>query len=306
MAGGNPSNDPAPWEAPGKRHTQQFSAGGPPQPIPQPQSPYPAAPGPRPAPAAMPYPVPAATPSPYPYPAAPGPLPAPAPYPPHAAYPQPGAYPQPAAYPQPYGAAGFAPSAYPMAKPTSGMAIASLICAGLGFVVGFTVLVGVVLGVLALKETGPSGDKSGRGLAIAGIAVNSVMLALGMLLIIAIIGGAMAMSSQIEEVSKSAADGSLIVQRAEMYYRDKGDLASGGHRFIGGYKNADKTKGPLMVPDLVGPTELKLPIERYFLEIRQDSATVWYTDEDGGRQIVGTFSATRQASPKNSDWDWPD
>ncbi|MCB9936291.1 MAG: DUF4190 domain-containing protein, partial [Planctomycetes bacterium] len=66
--------------------------------------------------------------------------------------------------PPPYGYYEGAPSA----KPTSGKAIASLICGLVGFLVicyvpGIAALVGVVLGILAIIETGAEGKRSGRG-----------------------------------------------------------------------------------------------------------------------------------------------
>lgn len=310
MAGGNPSNDPAPWEAPGKRHTQMYGAGMPPQPPaapmpPQqrPAGPTPARPGPQPVqqgyPQAPAYPPPPQGAYPPPpqgaYPPPPQGAHPPAPLAAHAPHPlQPGVYTQQVAY-------------YPQAKPTSGLAIGSLVCAGLSFVTGVSVLAGIVLGVLALKETGPSGDKSGRGLAIAGIALNSGLLALAALFIAIFVAGMVAFSSHMEDEVNISMDGALIAQRAEMYYRDKGDLASGGHRFVGGFKNAEKTRGPLMVGDLVGPNEVQMPLDRYFLEVKADSATVWYTGEDGSRRMAGSFSAVWQQNPKDSDdFNWPD
>lgn len=310
MVGGNQSNDPAPWEAPGKRHTQMHGAGMPPQPpaaqMPPQQRPV----GPVPA-----RPLPQ-TPRPG-YPPAPAyPVPAQGAYPPppQGVYPPPtqGAYPATpqAAYPQPPLQPGvYAQQAayYPQAKPTSGLAIGSLVCAGLSVVTGVSVLAGIVLGVLALKETGPSGDKSGRGLAIAGIALNSGLLALAALFIAIFVAGMVAFSSQMEDEVNISMDGALIAQRAEMYYRDKGDLASGGHRFVGGFKNAEKTRGPLMVGDLVGPNEVQMPLDRYFLEVKADSATVWYTGDDGSRRMAGSFSAVWQQKSKSpDDFDWPD
>lgn len=305
MAGGKPANDPAPWEAPGKRHTQMYGAGSvPPQQASVPQA-QPQAYPPRPAPQApqQGYPqAPAYPPAPQSaYPPAPGapayPPPPPGAYPPapQAGYPQP-AYPPGAYAQQPY---------YPASKPNSGLAIASLVCGGVGlFMIGIPSLVGVVLGVIALRETGPSGPKSGRGLAIAGTITSACVV----LLFAAIFGfailGASAMNSQMENLANVGQDGSLLAQRAEMYYRDKGDLASGGHRFIAGYKNEDKVKGPLMVTDLAAQHELKMPIERYFIEVKGDQATIWYTGEDGHRQMAGSFSATRQKQPQFEDWEW--
>jgi hypothetical protein len=198
------------------------------------------------------------------------------------------------------------PMAQHFEKPTSMLAVISLVCAGLALFTGITVLPGLILGLMALRETGPTGAKSGRGLAVAGAVINGAMLAIGLVLVMVIFVFAAAATSQFEGMVNVSVDGSLIVQRAEMYYRDKGDFAGGGHRFIGGYKNADKGKGPLMVTDLVGAHELKMPIDRYFLEVKGDTATVWYTDPKTGKQMAGSFSATRgQAGPGGrDDWLW--
>ncbi len=59
---------------------------------------------------------------------------------------------------------------YPMARPTSGWAIASLICSLVTFAVCLpTWIVGIIGGIIALKECEPNGPKQGRGLALAGL-----------------------------------------------------------------------------------------------------------------------------------------
>ncbi len=91
-----------------------------------------------------------------PYPAAPYPPP---PYPP-SAYPQ--AYP-PGPYPPPW-----YPQHPPYRPPTSGFAIASLVCGALG-----GILLSVVFGVIALAKTKPGGQR-GRGMAIGGLVLSGV------------------------------------------------------------------------------------------------------------------------------------
>jgi uncharacterized protein DUF4190 len=94
-------------------------------------------------------------------------------------YAQQPAYGQPPAPPSP--AAGYPgyPNAYgmpaPMAQETSGMAIASLICAFL------VAPVGVILGHIALNQIKNSnGQLGGRGLAIAGLIIGYASIALGL------------------------------------------------------------------------------------------------------------------------------
>ena len=61
--------------------------------------------------------------------------------------------------------------------PTSGMAIASLVCGVLGACTFITSIIGVVLGILALNQIKNSnGEKGGQGVAIAGIVVSGVTL----------------------------------------------------------------------------------------------------------------------------------
>lgn len=72
------------------------------------------------------------------------------------------------AYRQPYGGQHQQP--YYSNKPTSGYAIASLVLSLVTFAVCIpTWVLGIIFGVLALKETEPTGPKTGRGLAQAGI-----------------------------------------------------------------------------------------------------------------------------------------
>jgi hypothetical protein len=108
-----------------------------------------------------------------PYPPAPGAYPpyphaqSPHPYPGNAGVPYPG-NPVAPQY-QPYGSQQ-PQYAYPMVRPTSGWAIASLICSLVTFAVCLpTWIVGIIGGVIALKECEPNGPKQGRGLALAGL-----------------------------------------------------------------------------------------------------------------------------------------
>jgi prepilin-type processing-associated H-X9-DG protein len=68
----------------------------------------------------------------------------------------------------------FSPAAPPVAAPkTSGLAIASLICA----ILGCTAIVGLILGFVALSKIKKSGGQmTGRGLAIAAIVISALML----------------------------------------------------------------------------------------------------------------------------------
>lgn len=65
------------------------------------------------------------------------------------------------------------------ARPPTGLAIASLVLGILGlFTMGFTALIGLVLGIVALVRSNRSGRYESQGLAIAGIAVSGALLVL--------------------------------------------------------------------------------------------------------------------------------
>ncbi|HEU5345502.1 MAG TPA: DUF4190 domain-containing protein [Ktedonobacterales bacterium] len=117
------------------------------------------------------------------------------PYPSQEQPPYQGSYPPPppqqpqAGYAQPYSAQypqQYAPTpGYPPPGPTSGMAIASLVCSLLG--IG---LVGVILGHLALNEINKSnGYTQGRGLAIAGLIIGYLQIAAAVVFILIFIIG---------------------------------------------------------------------------------------------------------------------
>ena len=104
------------------------------------------------------------------------------PPPPPEGYPPPppaqaGGYPPPASgYPPP--ASGY-PGAAPAAG-TNGLAIASLVCSVVGVVCGIGSILGIVLGIIAMNQIKRTGQ-GGRGLALAGIIVGAVLLALGVI-----------------------------------------------------------------------------------------------------------------------------
>lgn len=150
---------------------------------------------PPPAPPAQPYQAyPGAAPA-YP-PAAPGPVPAaPGPVPPVPGAVQPyGSTPAPG-----YGAApgyaapqAYAPGAYPLyaaPRPTSGLAVTSLVC-GLAsfllswlFIPALASIVAVITGHMALKRTKEDPSLGGRGMAFAGLIIGYVVIGIGVLTI---------------------------------------------------------------------------------------------------------------------------
>jgi hypothetical protein len=93
-----------------------------------------------------------------------------------------GPYPPPGPGPHhPYGPWQPGPWApYPPVRSTNGFAIAALICGLVGLVsYGLGGVLGIVFGIVGLRQIRQDGQ-AGRGLAIAGIVVGAVTLALGM------------------------------------------------------------------------------------------------------------------------------
>ncbi len=88
-------------------------------------------------------------------------------------YPQPGTYPPGAQWAQP--------------QKTNGMAIASLIVSLAGILtVGATGILGLIFGIVALRQISRTGD-AGKGMAIAGIVVGSLMVVFFLFVVIVVI-----------------------------------------------------------------------------------------------------------------------
>lgn len=144
---------------------------------------------------------------------------------------------QPSYGPPPYGPPGLAPPPPPFADfqprmPTSGKAIASLVCGVAGLLLCVVIsLVGVVLGIIAITETGREGTRSGRGLAIAGTVVSSLSV-VGSVAILALFMGFGAVAEQEQEQRRAEnldKDIALVIERVQQYYKANNEsLGPGG------------------------------------------------------------------------------
>ncbi|WP_197429204.1 DUF4190 domain-containing protein, partial [Microbacterium sp. CCH5-D1] len=93
----------------------------------------------------------------------------------------------------PYGAYGT--PTYPLAppRPTSGLAVTSLVCGIAGVVLIWAILpilasiAAVITGHMALKQTKSDPSVGGRGMAIAGLILGYAMIAIGAFTLISII-----------------------------------------------------------------------------------------------------------------------
>jgi hypothetical protein len=123
-------------------------------------------------------------------------------------------------------------------RPTSGKAVASLAC-GIGgllltvlCVVGFVAsVVGVVLGAIAIAETGREGTRSGRGLAIAGTIVSALSIVAAIGVTVALYGVFVSAERQAIQQRETAIDQDrpLVLERLRLYYeQNDGSLGPGG------------------------------------------------------------------------------
>lgn len=103
--------------------------------------------------------------------------PTPSAYAPPAGYPPQGGYPPPS---------GWAPAGYAPPNRTNPLAVASLVCSLAGLVTGITVIAGIVLGHIALAQIRQTGE-DGRTMALAGVIIGYVLVAIGILAIVAFI-----------------------------------------------------------------------------------------------------------------------
>lgn len=223
-------------------------------------------------------------------------------YPAAPAYGQPPQYPVTAGYPQPgYGVPPPPPPPPPgmgmpdfgVPRPQSGKATASLICAGVGLVGGvicwlpaLAIPVGLVLGFMGITETGPTGTRSGRGIAITGTILNAVLLVGGVLAVVAFVSLAARGAHQRDEAFAQQTDSDLnkIRMRLRQYYdANNNSLAPGGPRLAQSRNTAyygnvapvnpkGKVTELLKLEDLVGDNELSMPLSMFELTITSSSS----------------------------------
>jgi hypothetical protein len=102
--------------------------------------------------------------------------------------PPPPVYPPPGSYPPPSAEYPYDPYRGPKPPGTNGKSIAALITSGAGLLCcGVTSLVGIVLGVIAMRETRRTGQ-DGYGMALAGVIIGSVVTGLWLVYWIVIVG----------------------------------------------------------------------------------------------------------------------
>jgi hypothetical protein len=203
---------------------------------------------------------------------------------------------------------GYAPPpGYPMypmpgyvpAKPRSGRAIASLVLGVSNIVLGITAVigapVGLILGVMALKDTGPMGTRQGRGLAIGGIALNAfgLLIVAGLILIFAAAIYTADANKGVRNAAVVDQDMYVIGDKLRTYYyANKQSLGPGGPvQSTNGYRGP-KVVGTLDLPDLVDDYDLTGNVADFTLTITgKKSATVHHIRT--GRELRITDISTR-------------
>ena len=290
-------------DTPGNEPNVNDSASNQWQPNPAPQQPAQPYPGNRPQGPAYPgnqQPYPGNRPS---YGGGPASAPPPPPPPPPGAYGQPG-----------YGYQPFRPS-----KPFSGKATASTVIAGamlIFFPLGIIGnIVGLVFGVMALKDTKePGGTHRGRGLAMGGV-IGNIVVWLMSVVICAAVGFAIFMAVEDaqrnrrnyqverEQQKKENVDEDLlkVAERLNLYYiENQNSLAPGGPVVNDGGRgglypeNHPKVQGVLRMDDLVRDFDLNESVYSYKLtvtgettaEIEHLSTKRVLIVDDVGRQLT--------------------
>lgn len=208
------------------------------------------------------------------------------------------------------------PEGWQVSKPTSGKAIASLVCALGGLVLsGFcpivfpAILVGLVLGILGIVESGREGKRSGRGLAIAGTVLSGLGIAggvvAGVFVLRAIEEGGKELEREMQETVDD--DVNLIAERMQRYCeQNNGTLHPGGpvlsrnrpvaNEPAANQPDARRVTGALTVADLVDPEEINMgSISNYKLTITgPTTATLVITRWRDRREIEITDATKAQ------------
>lgn len=190
--------------------------------------------------------------------------------------------------PPPPAAYGFYDNA-PVAKPTSGKAIASLICGLISLVGAMCLLpavaglVGIVLGILAIIESGKNGIRSGRGLAIAGV----ILCALGVVGTFAVHAALYAITESKNDdharrvTADLERDQELLLRRLQQYYESNGNSLGPGGPVLAGGRGFAPTPGEGNAPPqdtrprVSGMLEVKHLVDQGEVGARYGSANGW-------------------------------
>lgn len=194
------------------------------------------------------------------------------------------------------------PTAPPKPAPKlSGTAIASLICGITGSVLFFTAIVGVILGIVSLKQIKRSnGEKSGKGIAIAGIVVSSASLVL--ILFIAILfaglmlpalGAAREAARDLKTISLAKEEGVQV----HLYEQDYGTLPPADDWLLTLYsvdpRDFDEQMANLAMNSALSEVRLD--------DIENPSATVLFVEVAPGDKTISGGPELLNQAPHHND-----
>ena len=69
---------------------------------------------------------------------------------------------------------------------TSGLAVASLVLGIIGFIINFLGILAIILGAVAISQTGKNPNLKGRGMAVAGLVLGIIVIAFWIITLILI------------------------------------------------------------------------------------------------------------------------
>lgn len=201
-----------------------------------------------------------------------------------------------------YVAPGYPLPGYVAPKPASGRAIASLVIGISNVVIGITAVigapVGLILGLMALKETGPMGTRQGRGLAIGGIVLNGfgLLICIGL---IAIFAAAIYTAEANRGVRNAATiDSDMYVIRNQLsnyYYANRESLGPGGPVQSSNSYRGPRVVGALDLRDLVDDYDLSGSVSDFTLNITGKKSAVIHHIRTG-RELRITDISTHSES----------
>lgn len=167
------------------------------------------------------------------------------------------------------------PPGWSPTRPTSGKAVASMVCSIVGLVgLAFCPLLvlgipaGLILGLIAMFETGREGRFSGRGFAIAGLIISVIAMVAAVAFGVVMFSMIKSAETAIEQAQQEALnqDVSLIASRMQEYVSTHGSLSPGGPQVAPGH-DTRWLEGPLLVTHFVAMHELRLAIPPESYEI---------------------------------------
>lgn len=164
-------------------------------------------------------------------------------------------------------------------KPTSGVAIASLVCSLMGLLIPGLGLIGLVLGIIALRHIRKHGSRDGRGLAIAGVVIGTITLIIGVALGAGVLLPALREARQAARATMTQSNLKQISIGMAAYARDnKGylpEVASGWQQRLSKYGlNGPTLESARAAETWTGPSLLYVSLPTALPDVQDPSSVV--------------------------------